>query len=92
MNESNLGAIQTTSAPSQVMHVVRLMALLLLFAAPFPEAVAKDHPVRGHVRKDGTYVGPTRATNPNRTQRDNYSATPNTNPANGKRGKRTPLR
>lgn len=51
-----------------------------------------SHAVRGHTTKKGTYVAPTRATNPNRTQRDNYSSKPNTNPYNGKQGKRNPSR
>ena len=55
-------------------------------------AYAADHAVRGHVKKDGTYVAPSRATNPNRTQRDNYSSKPNVNPHTGKQGTRTPKR
>jgi len=48
--------------------------------------------VRGYTKKDGTYVAPTRATNPNKTQRDNYSSKGNYNPANGKAGTRDPKR
>ncbi len=51
---------------------------------------AGDHAVRGHVTKKGTYVAPTKATNPNTTQRDNYGSKPNINPATGKQGTRTP--
>ena len=53
-------------------------------------AYAADHAVRGHVTKKGTYAAPLRATNPNRTQRDNYSSKPNVNPYNGKQGTRDP--
>ena len=53
-----------------------------LLVAMLP-AYAADHAVRGHVKKDGTYVAPSRATNPNRTQRDNYSSKPNVNPVYG---------
>ncbi len=53
---------------------------------------AGSHSVRGHVTKKGAYVVPTRATNPNRTQRDNYSSKPNINPANGKQGTKKPVR
>ena len=60
-----------------------------LLAAMLP-AYGADHAVRGHVKKDGTYVAPSRATNPNRTQRDNYSSKPNVNPYNGKQGTRDP--
>ncbi len=49
-----------------------------------------SHAVRGHTTKKGTYVAPARATNPNRTQRDNYSSKGNVNPATGKAGTRTP--
>ena len=62
-----------------------------LLVAMLP-AYAADHAVRGHVKKDGTYVAPSRATNPNRTQRDNYSSKPNVNPYTGKQGTRTPKR
>ena len=53
---------------------------------------AGSHSRRGHVTKKGTYVPPSRATNPNRTQRDNYSSKPNVNPHSGKQGTRTPTK
>ncbi len=49
-----------------------------------------SHAVRGHVRKDGTYVQPHRATNQNQTQRDNWSSKPNVNPNTGKPGSKEP--
>ena len=49
-----------------------------------------SHAVKGHTKKDGTYVAPTRATNPNKSKRDNYSSKGNTNPANGKQGTKDP--
>ena len=55
--------------------LVLIIGLLLATTA----SAAKDHVVRGHVKKDGTYVAPSRATNPNRTQRDfwqHYSSSP----------------
>lgn len=45
-----------------------------------------SHSVSGHVTKNGTYVPPTRATNPNDTKTDNYSHKGNINPYNGKVG------
>lgn len=45
-----------------------------------------SHSVKGYVKKDGTYVQPHRATNPNYTQRDNWSSKPNVNPNTGKPG------
>lgn len=63
---------------------------LIVMALACTAATAKDHAVKGHIKKDGTYVAPTRATDPNKTQRDNYSSKGNTNPANGKPGSKEP--
>jgi hypothetical protein len=49
-----------------------------------------SHPVQGHVTSTGTYVQPHQQTNPNGTQRDNYSATGNVNPYTGTVGTRNP--
>lgn len=49
-----------------------------------------SHAVKGHTKKDGKYVAPTRATNPNKSKRDNYSSKGNVNPANGKQGTKDP--
>ena len=46
------------------------------------------HTVNGHFKKDGTYVQPHNKTNPNQTQKDNWSSKPNVNPYNGKPGKK----
>ncbi|MDO8714053.1 MAG: hypothetical protein Q7K13_06195 [Polynucleobacter sp.] len=46
--------------------------------------------VRGYTKKDGTYVAPHKRTNPNGTQRDNWSSKPNYNPYTGKEGKKEP--
>jgi len=45
-----------------------------------------DHAVHGYVRKNGTYVSPYHATNPNHTKNDNYSTKGNINPYTGKAG------
>lgn len=45
-----------------------------------------SHAIRGHTTKNGAYVAPSRATNPNSTKRDNYSHKGNVNPATGKAG------
>jgi len=47
---------------------------------------SSSHSVRGHTTKNGTYVAPSRATNPNKTKRDNYSQKGNVNPNTGKPG------
>jgi hypothetical protein len=49
-----------------------------------------NHPVQGYTTTGGTYVQPHQQTNPNNTQRDNYSATGNVNPYTGAVGTRTP--
>ena len=49
-----------------------------------------SHYVKGYTKKDGTYVAQHRATNPNKTQRDNWSSKPNTNPYTGKQGTKEP--
>jgi len=66
-------------------------ALALAIAAG-PAFAKGSHAVKGYVKKDGTVVAPTRATNPNKTQRDNYSSKGNVNPATGKEGTKTPKR
>lgn len=47
---------------------------------------SSSHSVRGHVTKNGTYVAPSRATNPNGRRSDNYSQKGNVNPYTGKEG------
>ena len=49
-----------------------------------------SHQIRGHVKKDGTYIPPHHATNPNNTQRDNWTSKPNVNPYTGKEGAKEP--
>ena len=60
-----------------------ILAATVLAAVP---SFAADHAVKGYVKKDGTYVAPTLATNPNATKVDNYSSKGNVNPATGKEG------
>lgn len=71
-----------TFAISLVLVIVPLAAS----AKKAPNSSGESHAVRGHVKKDGTYVQPHRATNPNQTQRDNWSSKPNVNPYTGKPG------
>ena len=51
---------------------------------------SRSHSVQGHTTNSGTSVAPHVATNPNSTQRDNYSATGNVNPYTGAVGTRNP--
>ena len=46
--------------------------------------------MKGYVKKDGTYVPPSYATDPNDTKVDNYSAKGNLNPYTGKAGTKDP--
>jgi hypothetical protein len=50
--------------------------------------VGADHTVHGYTRKDGAYVAPHHATNPNSTRNDNYSTQGNVNPYTGQAGTR----
>jgi len=45
--------------------------------------------VRGHVRKDGSYVPQHRRTNPDKNFNNNWSTKPNSNPYTGKEGSKT---
>ncbi|MBR2118455.1 MAG: hypothetical protein IJ935_07255 [Afipia sp.] len=49
-----------------------------------------SHSIRGHFRSSGTYVAPSGARNPNRTQFDNYGTRGNYNPYSGRIGTKTP--
>jgi hypothetical protein len=49
-----------------------------------------SHYVSGYTTGRGTYVAPYHATDPNATQRDNYSAKGNLNPYTGAVGTRIP--
>ena len=51
---------------------------------------AGSHPIKPYIKKDGTYVAPSRATNPNATKADNYSTKGNVNPYTGKPGTKNP--
>jgi len=48
--------------------------------------------VNGYTKRDGTHVSQHHRSDPNKTQRDNYSSKPNVNPYNGKRGTKEPTR
>jgi hypothetical protein len=73
-------------------------ATVMIFATPVASAKKApssgssggSHNVNGHFKKNGTYVAPHRSTNPNHTQRDNWSSKPNVNPYNGKQGTKEP--
>jgi hypothetical protein len=53
---------------------------------------SNSHAVRGYTTKRGTYVAPHRQTDPDHTQRNNYSTKGNVNPWTGKAGTRNATR
>lgn len=53
---------------------------------------SSSHAVRGYTTKRGTYVAPHRQTDPDHTQRNNYSTKGNVNPWTGKAGTRNATR
>jgi hypothetical protein len=65
---------------------MRFIALCLLLLTCATSFAASSHTRKAHIRKDGTYVSPSRATNPNKTSRDNYSHKGNVNPYTGAKG------
>lgn len=67
-----------------------VLAIFVSLAVSFSAFAVNNHSVRGHITKKGTYVAPHKQTNPNQTQRDNWSAKGNTNPMTGKDGQKNP--
>lgn len=63
----------------------------ILIAAISTSAFAQVR-VRGHFRKDGTYVAPHVRTKPNNTRSDNWSTRGNVNPYTGRAGTQSPDR
>lgn len=72
--------------------VTLCLAMSLLFAASIGFSTFAQTRVRGYTKRDGTRVESHRRTAPNKTERDNWSSKPNTNPDTGKRGTKTPRR
>ena len=50
---------------------------------------SSSHQRSGYVTQSGTYVAPSRATNPNNSQMDNFGTRGNVNPYTGAAGTRT---
>lgn len=71
----------------QKMIIMKKLIVFTLTLIISSFSFAKDsHHVRGYIKNDGTYVRSHRQTNPNKTQRDNWSAQGNINPYTGKQG------
>lgn len=62
-----------------------MIFLVLLFSL---QTLARDVFVKGHYRKDGTYVAPHHRSSPDSSVNNNWSTQGNYNPYNGKEGTR----
>jgi hypothetical protein len=69
---------------------VSICAVATLLLSPL--SVAGSHATKGYVKKDGTYVARSYASNPNATRVDNYSSKGNVNPYTGKPGTKDPYK
>lgn len=70
------------------MKIAILIAALAMCATP--TLAGGSHRVSGYTKKDGSYVAPTRRTNPDGRASNNYSSKPNINPVSGRAGTRNP--
>lgn len=52
----------------------------------YSKSTRSDHAISGYTRRNGTYVHPSHATNPDATRNNNYSTKGNVNPYTGKEG------
>ena len=66
------------------------MKIALAIALCCSTLAIADETVRGHIRKDGTYVAPHMRSSPNSTRIDNYGSQGNTNPYTGREGRIDP--
>ena len=85
--------INVNHSPGGAMLISKFFLCLTLSLSGgigFAQVNPSHHSVRGYTRKDGKYIAPHVQTNPNKTQRDNYSAKGNVNPFTGKIGTKTP--
>ncbi len=68
-----------------------ISAAIVAFSGPaFAQYNSNNHYVQPHYRSNGSYVDGHHATNPNRSQLDNYSSQGNVNPYTGQQGHRAP--
>ena len=81
-------ASSTAIEVSMSKFTIVLLALCSVSVGAFAKGGSSggSHAISGHVTKNGTYVAPSHATNPNSVKTDNYSHKGNTNPYTGKPG------
>lgn len=65
---------------------------MVALALAMPAVAQKSNSVKGHVRKDGTYVAPHYRTNPDSSKLNNWSTESNVNPYTGKAGTADPYK
>lgn len=70
--------------------LINALAIYLLTIISGNSFATASHNTKGYTKKDGAFVKGHRATNPNKTQRDNWSSKPNSNPYTGKTGAKNP--
>lgn len=62
------------------------LAALALGLAAAPAFAKGSHATKGYVKKNGIYVAPSGATNPDKTKANNFDQKGNVNPYSGKAG------
>jgi hypothetical protein len=78
------------NAKAFIVPVIMVLSQMGFVAEAKNTSSGSSNSVQGYTKKDGTYVAPHQRTNPNGTQRDNWSSKPNYNPYTGKEGKKEP--
>jgi hypothetical protein len=71
---------------------VKKLALIVMCLVSGVVMAQASHVRQGYVTKNGTYVAPSYATNPNETKLDNYGTKGNINPYTGKTGSEDPYK
>jgi len=72
--------------------IVRGLLVAIGCVLAFGTSMADSTKVRGHYKKDGTYVAPHVRTTPNSSKLDNWSTKGNVNPYTGKDGTKDPYK
>ena len=67
--------------------LITLLTITLALTS-LPAFASGSHSRKAYIRRDGVFVAPGRATNPDRSRINNYSHQGNTNPYSGKRGRK----
>ena len=84
--------LSVTLTPESKLNKTIALAVFAAIVAMQPTLVyaKSSHATKGYTKKNGTYVAPSRATNPDKSKANNYSSKGNTNPSSGKNGTKDP--